>query len=241
MTPATTTKEDRPIRQLPSPSMAVAFIALLAALGGTALALPGSNTVTSGDIKDNQLRTQDIRNSTIRGKDVGADTITGFDVNEGTLGAVPSAGNASRLGGALPSAYLRTTAAPAGRSGFDANCDPTTLTFEDCATASITVAQISRLLVVGEAPFGVVSNDTALGNCRIEVDGVPIPNTTARTGFQTAAATGGGDSANVGYGITTVTAPVAAGAHTVSISCNETDADIDHNDTTISVVSLSAG
>jgi hypothetical protein len=221
--------------------MGVAFAALLAALGGTAVALPGSSTVTSGDIKNNQVRTQDLRNSTIRGKDVAADTITGFDVNEGTLGAVPSAGNAARLGGAPPSAYLRTTAAPVGRSGFDAGCDPTSLTFEDCATASINLAQTSRLLVVGEAPFGVDSNDTALGSCRIELDGVAVPNTTARTGFQTAAATGGGDSANVGYGITTVTAPVAAGGHTVSISCNEADADIGHNDLTISVVSLSAG
>ncbi len=37
----------------PSPAMAVAFVALLAALSGTAIALPGTNTVDSGDIKNN--------------------------------------------------------------------------------------------------------------------------------------------------------------------------------------------
>ena len=78
-------------RRLPSPSMGVAFIALLAALGGTAVALPGSNTVTSGDIVNSQVKTQDIRNSTIRGRDVRADTLTGSDIDESSLGKVPSA------------------------------------------------------------------------------------------------------------------------------------------------------
>jgi hypothetical protein len=36
----------------PSPTMALAFIALPAALSGTAIALPGTDTVDSGDIKN---------------------------------------------------------------------------------------------------------------------------------------------------------------------------------------------
>ena len=36
---------------MPSPAMAVAFGALLAALSGTAVALPGTGTVDSGDIR----------------------------------------------------------------------------------------------------------------------------------------------------------------------------------------------
>jgi hypothetical protein len=116
--------------RLPSPSMAVAFVALLAALGGTAVALPGNNSVTSGDIrkgavgtsdiKNNAIRTQDIRNSTVRGKDVrnnsltGADvtrigggdvtdnSLTGADINESTLGQVP---NAATLGGQGPGSF----------------------------------------------------------------------------------------------------------------------------------------
>jgi hypothetical protein len=65
-----------------------------------------------------------------------------------------------------------------------------------------------------------------------------VPNTTARTGLDVAS--NGGDEANVGFGITTVTGPTAAGTHTVSIACNQDTGDIDHNDGTISAVSLGA-
>jgi hypothetical protein len=113
------------LRRLPSPSMAVAFAALLAALGGTAVALPGSNTVTSGDIVTGGVKTSDIKNSAIQGKDVKANTLTGSDVSESSLGEVPSAtnadtaanatnaanaanaGNADNLGGTQAAAHLR--------------------------------------------------------------------------------------------------------------------------------------
>jgi hypothetical protein len=88
----------------PSPAMAVAFVALLAALSGTAIALPGTNSVDSGDIVNNTVRGKDIRNGSVGGKDikngsvksldVGDDSLTGTDINEGTLGKVPSAANA---------------------------------------------------------------------------------------------------------------------------------------------------
>jgi hypothetical protein len=89
----------------PSPAMAVAFVALLAALSGTAIALPGTNTVNSGDIVNNTIRSKDVRNGTVRGKDikngsvksldVGDDSLTGTDIDESTLGQVPSANTAN--------------------------------------------------------------------------------------------------------------------------------------------------
>jgi hypothetical protein len=120
----------------PSPAMAVAFIALLAALSGTAVALPGKNTVDSGDIKKGAVKTPDvaknavtapkirngavtrpkIRNGAVNGAKVGDDSLTGTDINESTLGQVPSAntansattaGNAGALGGVAPSGYQR--------------------------------------------------------------------------------------------------------------------------------------
>jgi hypothetical protein len=89
----------------PSPAMAVAFVALLAALSGTAVALPGTNTVDSGDIKNGQVKNKDIRNNAVTGgkvkdgavksADVGDDSLTGTDINESTLGQVPSANAAN--------------------------------------------------------------------------------------------------------------------------------------------------
>jgi hypothetical protein len=89
----------------PSPAMAVAFVALLAALSGTAVALPGKNTVDSGDIKKGAVKRGDIgrnavnggkiANNAVGGADVRNNGLTGDDVNEGTLGAVPNATNAN--------------------------------------------------------------------------------------------------------------------------------------------------
>ena len=84
----------------PSPAMAVAFVALLAALSGTAIALPGTNTVDSGDIKNSTVRSKDVRNNNLKGTDVRNDSLTGSDINEGTLGQVPSAANAANAANA---------------------------------------------------------------------------------------------------------------------------------------------
>jgi hypothetical protein len=89
----------------PSPAMVIAFVALLAALSGTAVALPGKNSVDSGDIKNKQVKGKDlannavtsgkVKNNSLTGADVRDDSLTGADVNEGSLGQVPSANTAN--------------------------------------------------------------------------------------------------------------------------------------------------
>jgi hypothetical protein len=83
----------------------VAFVALLAALSGTAIALPGTNSVDSGDIKNGQVKTKDIgknavtgkkvKNGSLTGSDVKDNSLTGADLNEGALGSVPNANHAN--------------------------------------------------------------------------------------------------------------------------------------------------
>ncbi len=105
-------------RGRPSPAMAVAFVALLAALSGTAVALPGSNTVDSGDLKRGAVKNSDIAraavtgskiqngaitgskigNGTITGAKLANDTVTGALINESTLGTVPRADRANTAG-----------------------------------------------------------------------------------------------------------------------------------------------
>jgi hypothetical protein len=106
----------------PSGAMAVAFVALLAALSGTAIALPGTNSVDSGDIKNsavktkdiknNDVRSGDVRNSTLKGADVKNNSLTGLDINESSLGKVPSAAQADSATNAT-NATNATTAAEA--------------------------------------------------------------------------------------------------------------------------------
>jgi hypothetical protein len=97
-------------KRRPSPAMAVAFVALLAALSGTAVALPGKNSVDSADIKNKQVKGKDlasnavtsakIKNNSITGADVLDDSLTGADIGEGSLGKVPSAAAADTAGSA---------------------------------------------------------------------------------------------------------------------------------------------
>jgi hypothetical protein len=112
----------------PSPAMAVAFIALLAALSGTAVALPGKNTVDSGDLKRGAVKAGDIgrnavtgpkiRNGSVGSADVRNDGLTGTDINEGTLGQVPSANtaNSATTANSANTANSATVADRAGRA-----------------------------------------------------------------------------------------------------------------------------
>lgn len=47
----------------PSPALLVAVIALVAALGGSAIALPGQNKVNSGDVKNGSIKSADLRDA----------------------------------------------------------------------------------------------------------------------------------------------------------------------------------
>jgi hypothetical protein len=68
--------------------MAVALVALFVAMGGSAYA---AFVVTSGDIKNNTIRSRDVRNGGLIGKDMRANKVGGRAIKESTLGMVPSA------------------------------------------------------------------------------------------------------------------------------------------------------
>lgn len=94
--------------RLPSPAMAVAFLALLTGLAGTAVALPGKNSVGIDDMRSNsvgkaELRTGSVGKAEILSRAVGAaevinNSLGGADVNEGSLGTVPRANAANSAG-----------------------------------------------------------------------------------------------------------------------------------------------
>jgi hypothetical protein len=85
----------------PSPALVVAMIALVAAMSGAAVALPGKSSVNSGDIKDGGVKAKDIKDDAVRskhikgksvkGSDVQDDALKGKQVFEDKLGAVPEA------------------------------------------------------------------------------------------------------------------------------------------------------
>ena len=70
--------------RLPSPSMAVALIALFVALGGTSYAV-ATGSIDSREIKNSTVRTQDLRNNDVRGKDVRSSTLGTTDIKDSSL------------------------------------------------------------------------------------------------------------------------------------------------------------
>lgn len=99
-----------PRKLLPTPSMLVAFVALLVALGGTATA---AVVITSKNIKNGSVTSADIKNSTVASKDIKNGTVASTDVKDGSLVAKDFKSGALPGGAAGPAG----PAGPAGATG----------------------------------------------------------------------------------------------------------------------------
>jgi hypothetical protein len=105
----------------PSPALVIACISLFVALGGVGYAAAtGSidgreiknNSVASKDLKNSSIVSGDVKNSTLIGSDIRNNAVKGSDVDEGTLGKVPSAGQADNAA----TAGSASTASSAGNA-----------------------------------------------------------------------------------------------------------------------------
>lgn len=83
-------------KSIPSPALIVALIALFVALGGTAAALRGSNTVFSNDIVKGAVKNGDLANLSVTNPKLDAGAITGIKVADGSLGGADVASNSLR-------------------------------------------------------------------------------------------------------------------------------------------------
>ena len=111
-------------RRRPSPAMAVAFVALLAALSGSAIALPGKNKVDGGDIKKNAVTGKKIKKNAVTGAKIKNNTVKGDDVDESSLATVPSATNATNATNATTHERNRSVGHAGGRVRARQAVDP---------------------------------------------------------------------------------------------------------------------
>ena len=65
----------------------VGYVALFIALSGTAAALPGTNTVNSGDIKPNAVRTADIKDGAVTNPKLADGAVTSGKIDDSAVGA----------------------------------------------------------------------------------------------------------------------------------------------------------
>jgi hypothetical protein len=107
------------LKQRPSATLVVAFVALFVALSaGAAADLPGIGVVTSGDIKNNTVRSKDVRNSSLLAKDFKAGELPAGP--RGPQGATGAAG-AQGAPGPVKLVYRKGTPfsiAPGSTGGF---------------------------------------------------------------------------------------------------------------------------
>jgi hypothetical protein len=119
----------------PSPALVVSVIALAVALSGTAMALPGKNTVDSGDIVKKQVKASDLAKGAAKAPKIAANAVRSGKIKDGTVtGAdlAPDTINRGQIGaGAVWAAELgtihdRTETANVGSGGSSnfatANC-----------------------------------------------------------------------------------------------------------------------
>lgn len=121
------------------------------ALAGTAQALPGTNSVDSGDIIDGEVRRVDIAGSAVNSSKVADGTITGVDLLDGSVGVndlAPNAVNTTKvldnsLNGADVTNGSLTGADVAGSSLSGGHIANSTLTGLDVADGSLTGSDIA--------------------------------------------------------------------------------------------------
>jgi hypothetical protein len=99
----------------PSPALAVALLALVLALSGTAYAALGKNSVGTRQLKAQAVATGKIANNAVNGAKVANGSLSGEDINLGALGTVPnasvaaSAENANTVSGHAAACPANTT------------------------------------------------------------------------------------------------------------------------------------
>jgi hypothetical protein len=112
---------ERALRYRPSPSLIIACLALIVALGGTAIGLPGKKEIDKNDLRKNVVKSKNVKD----------DSLNGNDVDEGSFGQVPSAANATNAATADgPLAYAHVNI-------YDGDVDET-------LSRGITDAEVSR-------------------------------------------------------------------------------------------------
>jgi hypothetical protein len=156
-------------------------IAVFFALSGTAVA---GTLITSGDVKNNSLRSVDLKdNAAVASSDVVDGALTGADLNESSLGKVPTAGiadsattagtatNAGSAGQAPVSGYQRVyggdqTLAANGNTTFDADCPAGKVAISGGYWTSAGDVEVMWGYVVDDNTFRVAFWNTNVSNSR---------------------------------------------------------------------------
>lgn len=216
------------IRRRPSPATVISIVALIVALAGTAVAGGVLNKKKVNKIITNRAPGLDVAHAKSADSAKSADTAKRADV----------ATDADKVGGqGLQSISIARSVNPGGPA-----CDPTSATFVDCATLSMTLPHEGQVLLIGTAGQVAFNNAQTQGDCLFRVDGANSGGS-VHVGNQYAPTPTGANSTQFpnGFANTAVVGPVSAGAHSFSLACSETTSDIEFVGPQLSAVLVGSG
>ncbi|MDQ3728276.1 MAG: hypothetical protein M3355_01670 [Actinomycetota bacterium] len=226
-------------------SNVVGYIALFVALTGTAVALPGKNSVNSGDIVNSTIKSKDIGEGQIGSREVADDdtsfalssedisneSLSGADILNGSITSSEVA-DGSLGGGDIDESTLAQVPSAAlggiGRAFDGPSCNPTSETYIDCGFVTLTLPAPSRVLINAVTRAYNNSGDNAFGFCRLVTSNGVLAGTNM-----------GGFATNP-VPMTTVTGVLGAGSVDFGIECNEVNGDVGFFEVGVSAVALSA-
>lgn len=158
-------------------AIVVAYLALFAALGGSAVAagLAQKNSVVSksikqgavrsGDVRDGGLSGTDLADGGVAGADVADDGLTGSDLDESTLGEVPSALSAQAADRATAAETAETALAVAPSSVSGAGIVDGSLTGADVDESTLGATTAGYQTVALATPSNSNSPKTLAPTC----------------------------------------------------------------------------
>jgi hypothetical protein len=127
--PPTGRGSNRAMNPRKNPALVVALVALVAAMGGSAAALPGSGSIDRNDVKKNAIRSKAIKNGQVKGVDIAqgavrgdqlADgTVDGSDIADGGVGTADIADGTVRPSDLAPTELYHLVGAPDEPQFFD--------------------------------------------------------------------------------------------------------------------------
>jgi hypothetical protein len=228
----------------------VAMIALFVALTGTAVATT-SALITGKQIANNSITGADVKNKSLTGKDFkgsvrgarGAAGPAGPAGPQGAQGAQGAQGPQGPQGAQGPQGDqgpqgLSTDDRPGRSIVTSCNVDGSGTTFTNCGSqVGLSVPRSGRVHVAIDGTWYSHSGSPAQGQCRVEVDNVPVTSTTVLLGE---IANNTDSTHQNAFGMNLVTGVLAPGSHTFGIECNNPQADVDFRAIMISAVNLGA-
>jgi hypothetical protein len=228
----------------PSPALAVSFVALLVALGGTSFAAfsLSKNSVGTTQLKKNAVTTKKIKNGAVTRSKMNFSGVTVPNATHANTADnathANTADNATTIGGAsLDSLSL-------GRSTAS-NCDPSSAAFIGCGTVSLNLPRAGRVLILANVGYDGGNSNSYSGACRLETDATTVVSSGqfGQAAYAPATVGGPGFNANTqeGGGLTAVTASLPAGTHDFSLNCNQAGGSIEFSSTMVSAVMLGNG